>query len=316
MRNKRALLVIPYVGWMTLFVVAPIIIVVIYALTTAGGEFTLDNFARMGTYTSVFVRSFELAIIATLICLLIGYPLAYVMAKEGPRFQRIAMVLIMLPMWMNFLLRTYAWMSLLENNGLLNQAFSALGIIDLGNAINGALNSFCAWLNNGLLEWINGLFGSDFLLNTARPTDQTFFRMLFTQGAVVLGMVYNYLPFMVLPIYSVLVKMDNSLVEAARDLGANTTYVFRKVIFPLSLPGVLSGVTMVFVPAVSTFAISKMLGGGTQLMLGDLIEMLFMGSAYNPNLGAAVSIVMMLIVVVCMWVMNRFGEGEEQAVML
>ena len=316
MRNKRALFVIPYVGWMTLFVVAPIIIVVIYALTTAGGEFTLDNFARMGTYTSVFVRSFELAIIATLICLLIGYPLAYVMAKEGPRFQRIAMVLIMLPMWMNFLLRTYAWMSLLENNGLLNQAFSALGIIDLGNAINGGLNSFCAWLNNGLLEWINGLFGSDFLLNTARPTDQTFFRMLFTQGAVVLGMVYNYLPFMVLPIYSVLVKMDNSLVEAARDLGANTTYVFRKVIFPLSLPGVLSGVTMVFVPAVSTFAISKMLGGGTQLMLGDLIEMLFMGTAYNPNLGAAISMVMMVIVVVCMGIMNRFGEGEEQAVML
>ena len=316
MRNKRGLFVIPYVGWMTLFVVAPIIIVFVYALTTAAGGFTLENFSRMGTYTTVFVRSFELAIIATLICLFIGYPLAYVMAKEGPRFQRIAMVLIMLPMWMNFLLRTYAWMSLLENNGLLNQAFSALGIIDLGNAINGALNSFCAWLNNGLLEWINGLFGSDFLLNTARPTDQTFFRMLFTQGAVVLGMVYNYLPFMVLPIYSVLVKMDNSLVEAARDLGANTTYVFRKVIFPLSLPGVLSGVTMVFVPAVSTFAISKMLGGGTQLMLGDLIEMLFMGSAYNPNLGAAVSIVMMLIVVVCMWVMNRFGEGEEQAVML
>ena len=316
MKNKRAFFVIPYVGWMTLFVVAPIVIVFVYALSTAGGDFTLANFARMGTYTTVFTRSFKLAIIATLLCLLIGYPLAYVMAKEGPRFQRIAMVLIMLPMWMNFLLRTYAWMSLLENNGLLNQAFSALGIIDLGNAINGALNSFCAWLNNGLLEWINGLFGSDFLLNTARPTDQTFFRMLFTQGAVVLGMVYNYLPFMVLPIYSVLVKMDNSLVEAARDLGANTTYVFRKVIFPLSLPGVLSGVTMVFVPAVSTFAISKMLGGGTQLMLGDLIEMLFMGSAYNPNLGAAVSIVMMLIVVVCMWVMNRFGEGEEQAVML
>ena len=316
MKNKRAFFVIPYVGWMTLFVVAPIIIVVIYALTTASGEFTLDNFARMGTYTSVFVRSFELAIIATVICLLIGYPLAYVMSKEGPRFQRIAMVLIMLPMWMNFLLRTYAWMSLLENNGLINQAFSALGIIDLGNAINGGLNSLCAWLNDGLLEWVNGLFGSDFVLNTARPTDQTFFRMLFTQGAVVLGMVYNYLPFMVLPIYSVMVKMDNSLVEAARDLGANTTYVFRKVIFPLSLPGVLSGVTMVFVPAVSTFAISKMLGGGTQLMLGDLIEMLFMGTAYNPNLGAAISMVMMVIVVVCMVIMNRFGEGEEQAVML
>ena len=316
MKNKRAFFVIPYVGWMTLFVVAPIVIVFVYALSTAGGDFTLANFARMGTYTTVFTRSFKLAIIATLLCLLIGYPLAYVMAKEGPRFQRIAMVLIMLPMWMNFLLRTYAWMSLLENNGLINQAFSALGIIDLGNAVNGSLNSLCAWLNEGLLEWVNGLLGSNFVLNTARPTDQTFFRMLFTQGAVVLGMVYNYLPFMVLPIYSVLVKMDNSLVEAARDLGASTSHVFRKVIFPLSLPGVLSGVTMVFVPAVSTFAISKMLGGGTQLMLGDLIEMLFMGGAYDPNLGAAVSIVMMVIVVVCMVVMNRFGEGEEQAVML
>ena len=327
MKNKRAFFVIPYVGWMTLFVVAPIVIVFVYALSTAGGDFTLANFARMGTYTTVFTRSFKLAIIATLLCLLIGYPLAYVMAKEGPRFQRIAMVLIMLPMWMNFLLRTYAWMSLLENNGLINQAFSALGIIDLGNAVNGSLNSLCAWLNegliaslnNGLLSWINNLFGSDLVLgalNTARPTDQTFFRMLFTQGAVVLGMVYNYLPFMVLPIYSVLVKMDNSLVEAARDLGANTSCVFRRVIFPLSLPGVLSGVTMVFVPAVSTFAISKMLGGGTQLMLGDLIEMLFMGGAYDPNLGAAISIVMMVIVVVCMAIMNRFGEGEEQAVML
>ena len=316
MKNKRAFFVIPYVGWMTLFVVAPIVIVFVYALSTAGGDFTLPNFARMGTYTTVFTRSFKLAIIATLLCLLIGYPLAYVMAKEGPRFQRIAMVLIMLPMWMNFLLRTYAWMSLLENNGLINQAFSALGIIDLGNAVNGSLNSLCAWLNEGLLEWINGLLGSNLVLNTARPTDQTFFRMLFTQGAVVLGMVYNYLPFMVLPIYSVLVKMDNSLVEAARDLGASTSHVFRKVIFPLSLPGVLSGVTMVFVPAVSTFAISKMLGGGTQLMLGDLIEMLFMGGAYDPNLGAAISIVMMVIVVVCMAIMNRFGEGEEQAVML
>lgn len=338
MKNRRGLLIVPYVGWMTLFVVAPIIIVVVYAFTAAAGgaeiqfagqtiHLTLDNFARMGTYTTVFIRSFKLAIIATLICLLIGYPLAYVMAKEGPRFQRIAMVLIMLPLWMNFLLRTYAWMSLLENNGLLNQLFSAIGVVDLGNSINAGLNSVCVWLNDGLISWlnsgplagINSLFGSDLALaalNTARPTDQTFFRMLFTQGAVVLGMVYNYLPFMVLPIYSVLLKMDNSLVEAARDLGANTACVFRKVIFPLSLPGVLSGVTMVFVPAVSTFAISKMLGGGTQLMLGDLIEMLFMGSAYNPNLGAAISMVMMVIVVLCMVIMNRFGEGEEQAVML
>ena len=285
MKNKRAFFVIPYVGWMTLFVVAPIVIVFVYALSTAGGDFTLANFARMGTYTTVFTRSFKLAIIATLLCLLIGYPLAYVMAKEGPRFQRIAMVLIMLPMWMNFLLRTYAWMSLLENNGLINQAFSALGIIDLGNAINGSLNSLCAWLNDGLLEWINGLLGSNLVLNTARPTDQTFFRMLFTQGAVVLGMVYNYLPFMVLPIYSVLVKMDNSLVEAARDLGANPSCVFRRVIFPLSLPGVLSGVTMVFVPAVSTFAISKMLGGGTQLMCVHLCHLQDAGRRHAADAG-------------------------------
>ena len=284
MRNKLPLLSIPYVVWMALFVVAPIIMVVIYAFSSAAGGFTLANFARMGTYTVVFTRSFKLALIATAICLLIGYPVSYMMSKEGPRFQRIAMVLIMLPMWMNFLLRTYSWMSILENNGLLNQLFQKIGLITLYNSIFG--------------------------------TDLTYFRMINTQGAVVLGMVYNYLPFMILPIYSVIVKMDNSLIEAARDLGANSFNVFRRVILPLSLPGVLSGITMVFVPSVSTFAISKMLGGGTEMLLGDLIEQQYMGGAYNPQLGAAISLVMMVIVVVCMWVMNRFGEGEEQAVMM
>ena len=284
MRSKLSCLSIPYVVWMALFVVAPIIMVVIYAFSAAEGGFTLANFARMGTYTVVFTRSFKLAIIATLICLAIGYPVSYMMSKEGPRFQRIAMVLIMLPMWMNFLLRTYSWMAILENNGLLNQLFQKIGLITL----------------------YNNIFG----------TDLTFFRMINTQGAVVLGMVYNYLPFMILPIYSVIVKLDNSLIEAARDLGANTFNVFRRVILPLSLPGVLSGITMVFVPSVSTFAISKMLGGGTEMMLGDLIEQQFLGGAYNPQLGAAISLVMMIIVVVCMWVMNRFGEGEEQAVMM
>ena len=284
MRNKLPLLSIPYVVWMALFVVAPIIMVVIYAFSSAAGGFTLANFARMGTYTVVFTRSFKLALIATAICLLIGYPVSYMMSKEGPRFQRIAMVLIMLPMWMNFLLRTYSWMAILENNGLLNQLFQKIGLISLYNSIFG--------------------------------TDLTFFRMINTQGAVVLGMVYNYLPFMILPIYSVIVKMDNSLIEAARDLGANSFNVFRRVILPLSLPGVLSGITMVFVPSVSTFAISKMLGGGTEMLLGDLIEQQYMGGAYNPQLGAAISLVMMVIVVVCMWVMNRFGEGEEQAVMM
>ena len=284
MKSKLSFLSIPYVVWMALFVVAPIIMVVIYAFSSAEGGFTLSNFSSMGIYAVVFGRSFKLALIATIICLLIGYPVSYMMSKEGPGFQRVAMVLIMLPMWINFLLRTYSWMSILENNGLLNRLFQNMGLIDLYNSVFG--------------------------------TNLEFFSMLNTQGAVVLGMVYNYLPFMILPIYSVIVKLDKSLIEAARDLGANSINVFRRVILPLSFPGILSGITMVFVPSVSTFAISKMLGGGTELLLGDLIEQQFLGGAYNPQLGAAISLVMMVIVVVCMVVMNRFGEGEEQAVML
>ncbi|MCI9608811.1 MAG: ABC transporter permease [Oscillibacter sp.] len=284
MKPKLSRFAIPYVVWMALFVVAPIVLVVVYAFSSDAGGFTLENFSRMGTYAVVFGRSFKLALIATFICLLIGYPVSYVMSREGEKFQRAAMVLIMLPMWINFLLRTYSWMSILENNGLLNQVFQKIG----------------------LLRLYNGLFG----------TNLEYFPMMNTQGAVVLGMVYNYLPFMILPIYSVIVKLDGSLVEAARDLGADGLNVFRRVILPLSLPGVLSGITMVFVPSVSTFAISKMLGGGTELLLGDLIEQQFLGGAYNPQLGAAISLVMMVIVVLCMVVMNRFGEGEEQAVIL
>ena len=282
--NRLSRFAIPYVIWMALFVVAPIIMVVIYAFSASVGGFTLDNFAKMGTYTVVFTRSFKLALIATAICVLIGYPVSYKMSKEGPRFQRLAMVLIMLPMWMNFLLRTYSWMTILENNGLLNQLFQKIGLISLYNHIFG--------------------------------TNLEYFSMMNTQGAVVLGMVYNYLPFMILPIYSVIIKLDHSLLEAARDLGAGSLTVFRRVILPLSLPGVVSGITMVFVPSVSTFAISRMLGGGTELLLGDLIERQFLGGAYNPQLGAAISLVMMIIVLVCMLVMNRFGEGEEQAVKL
>lgn len=186
--------------------------------------------------------------------------------------RRMAVIFIMLPMWMNFLLRTYAWMSILENNGLLNRALSALGLP--------ALN----------------------LANT--------------DAAVVIGMVYNFLPFMILPIFSVIEKIDRRLIEAAQDLGANSVIVFRRIIFPLSLPGVLSGITMVFIPAVSTFVISQLLGGGMTLLLGDLIEMQFLGNTYNPHLGSAISLVMMLIVLVCMAIMNRFGEGEEEAVVL
>ncbi len=283
MRNKRSWFAVPYVVWMALFVVIPIVIMAGYAVTAADpatGELQLTgaNFTGMGAYLSVFLRSFWLAVVATLVCLLIGYPVSCWMAREGVRFQRLAMALIMLPMWMNFLLRTYSWMSILENNGLLNQLFRAIGLLDL--------------------------LGVDHL------------QLIGTPGAVVLGMVYNYLPFMILPIYSVIVKLDGSLIEAARDLGADSVRVFSKVIFPLSLPGILSGVTMVFVPSVSTFAISNLLGGGKQTMLGDLIELQFLGGAYNPHLGAAISMVMMVIVVVCMAVMNHFGEGEEQAVIL
>lgn len=284
MKNKLSRFAVPYEVWMAIFVVAPIVIIVVYAFSSADGGFSLENFVSMGEYTDVFLRSFKLALIATAVCLLIGYPVSYWMSREGKSFQRTAMVLIMLPMWMNFLLRTYSWMTILENNGLLNQLFQKIGLIALYNRVTGA--------------------------------DVEFFQMINTQGAVVLGMVYNYLPFMILPIYSVIIKLDRSLIEAARDLGANSVMVFRKVILPLSLPGVLSGITMVFVPSVSTFAISRMLGGGTELLLGDLIERQFLGGAYNPQLGAAISLVMMVIVLVCMLVMNRFGEGEEQAVML
>ncbi len=293
MKNKLSRFALPYVGWMALFVVVPILMMVWYAFTNSDMALTGDNFTSMGVYMPVFVRSFRLAFIATLVCLLIGYPMAYLMAKEGAGFQRVAMALIMLPMWMNFLLRTYSWMSILENNGLLNQLFRNIGLIDLYNSI-----------------------AIRFAADPALYEPITHFQMIGTSGAVVLGMVYNYLPFMILPIYSVIVKLDSSLLETARDLGASAAAVFRRVIFPLSLPGILSGVTMVFVPSVSTFAISRLLGGGTQMMLGDLIEQQFLGGAYNPHLGAAISLVMMVVVVVCMVVMNNFGEGEEQAVML
>ena len=282
MKNK--FLGIPYIIWMAIFVVIPLFLILGYALTTRDGGFTLSNFARLGSYAGVFADSFLLAIIATVICLIIGYPIAYWMSREGPAFKRIALVILMLPMWMNFLLRTYAWMSLLENTGILNELFNALGIFKL----------------------INAIFG----------TDITYFPMINTKGAVVVGMVYNYLPFMIMPIYTVIDKIDSRVIEAAQDLGANTANVFRRVIFPLSIPGVISGITMVFIPSVSTFAISKLLGGGKTLLLGDLIEMQFYGNSYNPYLGSAIALVMMVIVLICMAIMNRFCDGKETAVLL
>jgi spermidine/putrescine transport system permease protein len=257
----------PYVVWMAVFVVAPLVLVACYAFSSREGSLTLDNFSSMYEFTAAFGRSFLMAFVATIICILIGYPLAYYLSRESALVRKVSMMLIMLPMWMNFLLRTYAWMALLEDTGLINQ--------------------FLAFLH--------------------LPT----FHMINTPGAVVLGMVYNYLPFMVLPIFSVIDRIDIKVIEAAQDLGANSAVVFRRVIFPLSLPGVLSGITMEFIPSVSTFALSRLLGGGKTMLLGDLIEMQFLGSAYNPHLGSAIAMVMMCIVLVCMAVMNRFGEGEE-----
>ena len=257
---------------MGIIVIAPIIFVLVYAFTTMDGYPTLQNFAVMLGFAPVFLRSFWLAFLSTIICILVGYPVAYILSKERQRTQRLVLMLLVLPLWMNFLLRTYAWMSILENTGLLNRLLAAINLP--------ALN----------------------IINT--PT------------AVVIGMVYNFLPFMVLPVYSVMVKIDRSLYEAAQDLGANSVSVFRKIVLPMSLPGVLSGVMMVFVPSVSTFVISQLLGGGKVMMLGDLIEMQFLGSAYNPQLGSAIALVMMLIVIIFMYVVNRFGEPDGQAVRL
>ena len=282
MRNKA--LAVPYVVWMAIFVIAPLVLIVAYAFTAKSGGVTLDNFSNMGQYLPAFQHSFVLAGAATLICILIGYPLAYFLSKESLMVRKVAMMLIMLPMWMNFLLRTYAWMSLLDDNGLINQALGSLGVF----------------------QWINGVFG----------TNISYIHMINTRGAIVLGMVYNFLPFMIMPVFSVIDKIDPKVIEAAQDLGADSVMVFRKVVFPLSLPGVLSGVTMVFIPAVSTFALSRLLGGGKTLLLGALIEMQFLGNAYNPHLGSAIALVMMVIVLLCMAIMNRFGEGDEGVAVL
>jgi len=288
-RFRKQSFAYPYVLWMALFVVIPIILIAVYAFTSAQGTFTLNNFSGMTDYAPVFGRSLWLAFLATVICILIGYPVALAISRADPKTQRILLMLIMLPMWINFLLRTYAWMSLLENTGLINRLLASIGVFDM----------------------INALHAGD-----AGYSPITHFQLINTNGAVILGMVYNYLPFMILPIESVIVKIDPFVIEAAQDLGANSGTVFRKVILPLSLSGVISGITMVFVPAVSTFVISKLLSNGTVMLLGDLIEMQFSGAAYNPHLGSAISLIMMVIVVICMSVMSKFGEGEEQAVVM
>ena len=267
---KSKLLSAPYIVWMILFTLIPLCIVFYYALTDSiTGQFTFANLASMGTYLPIFLRSIWLSLFASFICLIIGYPVAYFIAQCKPLTQRFLEMLIMLPMCMSFLLRTLAWVAMLEDTGIINSLLAKIGL----------------------------------------PT----LRLIRTPAAVVLGMVYNYLPYMILPLYATLVKIDRRLIEAAEDLGCTPVQVFHKVVFPLSMPGILSGMTMVFVPAVSTFYISQKLGGTDTVLIGDVIERQFK-QGNNPNLGAALSLVLMLLVFVCTGIMNRFGGDEGDVV--
>ncbi len=271
MKNNRSG-AYPYALWLILFSIIPMMIVIYYAFTNASGSFTVENFMDMGRYANVYIHSFKLAVLSTVLCLIIGYPMAYAMSRLSKKGQTIAMILIMVPMWMNFLLRTYAWLTILENNGL--------------------LNAFLSMLHLPALHIIN------------------------TPAAVGIGMVYNYLPFMILPVFNCLQRMDKSLIEAALDLGCSSRQVFTNVIFPLSIPSTLSGIIMVFIPAVSTFVISKILGGGANMMLGDLIEMQFLGGTYNANMGAAISLIMMVIILIFTLITNKLDSEDSEGGML
>lgn len=265
--KKLKVFAFPYLIWMIVFIAVPLLMVAYFAFTNDEGEFTIDYIANVGQYANIFVRSIWLSVIATVVCLVIAYPLSFMLSRMKKHHQGTMLMIVMLPMWMNFLLRTYAWMTLLGNNGIINYL---LGLIGLGP-----------------------------------------FKLINTEGAVVLGMVYNYLPFMILPLYSVMVKIDKSVLEAAADLGCNSWSTIFRVVVPLSLPGITSGVTMVFVPAISTFIISRMLGGGSNLLIGDLIEMQFLGNSYNPHLGAGISLVLMVIVLLIMTLMNQFDPDDQ-----
>jgi len=303
--SKSKYTAFPYLIWMAIFIIIPLALICVFAFTTtvtvdADGNvldadmiaeleeeyeeldeelelsektvFTLDNIFMVSNYMPVLVKSLWLALIATVICLVVAYPLSYIISRYRFSRQKIFIMFVMLPMWMNFLLRTYAWMTLLERNGWINRFFGLMGV--------------------GPFEMIN------------------------TQGAVVLGMVYNYLPFMILPLYSIMTKIDSRSIEAAHDLGASGFSVFSRVVLPLSMPGVTSGITMVFVPAISTFIISRMLGGGTNMLIGDLIDLQFLGNAYNPNLGAAISLVLMVVILLCMSITNQFDNEDMEGVLI
>ena len=261
----------PYVVWSALFIVAPLIFVVYYSFTNPSGDFTLDNISALSKYAPTFLRSIWFGIVATVICLLIAFPLAYIISQKTEKVQRTLVMLVMLPMWMSFLIRTYSWMALLQDTGIINSFLAKLGIDPI--------------------------------------------HMINTSGAVILGMVYNFLPYMIMPIYSVMAKLDYSMVEAAQDLGGNRLTVIKRCIIPMSMPGVISGITMVFVPSVSTFYISQKLGGGSFDLIGDVIERQFQQS-YNYNLGASLSLVLMVLILLVMSIFNMFEDSEDKEGMI
>lgn len=257
---------VPHTVWMIMFIVAPMIFVLFFAFTDINGNFSFINITRLAQYSNVFLLSIGFALIATVICLLIGYPLAYFLAKTKPSTQKILVLLIMLPMWISLLIRTYSLMALLDNGGLLNSLLNQLGLADIN------------------------------IVGT-------------TQG-VILGMIYDFLPYMVLPIYTAITKIDPKCLEAASDLGCNNFKVMTKVIIPLSAPGIISGITMVFIPSISTFYISQKLGAGKFDLIGDTIERLFQNVG-TYNIGAAISLVMMILITISVVVMNKFSGNDD-----
>ena len=256
----------PHIVWAVLFILAPMLFVLYFAFTDGNGNFTTDNITAMGQYSHTFILSIAFALIATVVCLLIGYPLAYFMSRTSPRTRKVLMVLIMLPMWCNLLIRTYALMALLDNGGLLNSFLESIGMQRLP------------------------IVGTDF--------------------GVILGMIYDFLPYMVLPIFTVMTKLDNRYIEAAHDLGCSNLQTLVRVVVPMTVSGVVSGVTMVFVPSISTFYISQKLGAGKIDLVGDTIERLFQNTS-TYGVGATMSLIMMVLIIVSVCVMNRFTDNEE-----
>ena len=267
-KNNSILLSAPYIAWMLAFTLIPLGVVVYYAFTDpATGAFTFENMNALSAYVPVLWDSIWYALVSALICLLLGYPVAYFIAHRSEAVQKFLYMLVMLPMCMSFLLRTLAWVGLLQDTGIINSLLNSLGLASVS--------------------------------------------LIRTPAAVILGMVYNYLPYMILPLYSTIVKIDNRLIEAAEDLGCNGVQTFGRVVLPLSAPGIFTGITMVFVPAVSTFYISQKLGGTDTVLIGDVIERLIK-QGQNQNLGAALSLVLMALVFVCTDIMNRFGGNNDE----